>query len=486
MLALAGALLLGVGIQVDGQWSTVNSQQSTVDDQQSTVDRRPLTTVPAPWLQGDPADSIYRVAREALNKGRYREALDAFRSLERKFPKSGYVADGLYWQAFALYRLGGRANLQQATERLARQASAYDKAATRGDAEALRVRINTELAQLGDVEATEDLVRRADRLAVPPTPPSAPRAPVAPRVAGAVFGAPRADSDCGEDGDVKVMAMQGLLRNNPERAMPILKELMARRDSASLCLRRHALFLLATSNDQAASDMLINAAMSDPDKEVRESAVFWLSRTSDERAVPILDSVLRSSTDPDVQQAAIFALGTKRSDQARAALRSYVTKPGISPDLANAALFQVARDPRTTSAELKQFYANARSTEQKQQVLVAMMTRGDKDLAWLKQIVSDRNEDAELRQQALMTLIQGDVPTADLLKLFDAVQDDREMQGMMVLLMSRRPNDPAITDRLISIVKTSKDRELREQAMFWLGQSKDPRATALLEEILRQ
>jgi HEAT repeat protein len=482
MLALAGALLLGVGIQVDGQWSTVNSQQSTVDDQQSTVDRRPLTTVPAPWLQGDPADSMYRVAREALNKGRYREALDAFRSLERKFPKSGYVADGLYWQAFALYRLGGRANLQQATERLARQASAYDKAATRGDAEALRVRINTELAQLGDVEASEDLVRMADRVPVPPTPPTAPRAPLPPR--GPIV--MNDGGDCGEDGDVKVMAMQGLLRNNPDRAMPILTGLMARRDSASLCLRRHALFLLATSNDPAASDLLIKAAMADPDKEVRESAVFWLARTNDERAVPILDSVLRSSTDPDVQQAAIFALGTKRSDQARATLRSYVTKPGIPAELASAALFQVARDSRTTPAELRQFYTNARSTEQKQQILVAMMTRRDKDVAWLKQIASDRGEDAELRQQAFMTLIQGDEPTADLLKLFDSVQDDREMQGMMVLLMSRRPNDPAITDRLISIVKTSKDRELREQAMFWLGQSKDPRATQLLEEMLKQ
>ena len=29
---------------------------------------------PAPWLQADPADSLYRVAREALNRNQYRKA----------------------------------------------------------------------------------------------------------------------------------------------------------------------------------------------------------------------------------------------------------------------------------------------------------------------------------------------------------------------------------------------------------------------------
>jgi HEAT repeat protein len=214
--------------------------------------------------------------------------------------------------------------------------------------------------------------------------------------------------------------------------------------------------------------------------------VFWLSRTNDPRAVTVLDSVLRSSKDQDVQQAALFALSTKQSPEARRLLRTYVTKQGISPELAGMALFQVARDPETTPAELKQFYANASTTEMKQQILVAMMTRHDKDSQWLMQIATNKNEDKELRQQALVTLVQSDMPTADLLKLFDSLPADDEMQGMMVMLMARRPNDPAITDRLITIARTSKDKELRQQAIFWLSQSKDPRATKLLEEMLEQ
>ena len=468
MFVVAGALLLGVGAQAPV--SRVSS---------------PASVVPAPWLQGDPADSIYRVAREALNRGRYREALQAFRTLERKYPRSGYVADGLYWQAFALYRLGGPGNLRDASARLEDQARRFAQAATRGDADALAVRINSELARYGDASANADILREAERAArapvvapVPPVPPHAPRP--------ALAMVHDRDDDCGPDNDAKIMALHAIMRNDPDRAVPIVEKVMARRDSGSACLRQQALFVLATSNNPAANRLLLQAVINDPDKSVREGAVFWLARTDDPRAVTVLDSVLRTSQDQDVQQAAIFALSTKNDPKARDILRSYITKNGVSDDLAGMALFQLARDPQTTDAQLKQLYAQARTTEMKQQILVALMARPDKDADWLTSIATSKTEDREVRQQAVMVLVHSNVSTANLLKLFDAMPQDDEMQGMMLMLMSQRPNDPAITDRLITIAKTSKDKELRQQAIFWLGQSKDPRATRLLEEMLEQ
>ena len=484
MLVLAGVLMLGTGVEGSRGRGVEHLAHGAQRTAHSAL--RMATVVPAPWLQADPADSLYRVAREALNRGRYREAFEAFKKLETQYPESGYVADGLYWQAFALYRLGGRANLQLAEVKLLDQSSRFPKTATRGDAEALSVRITSELARLGDMNASEDLVRMTAPVVAPMPPMGVPRTPKSPKPPKA----PRpmlamSDDDCGEDTDVKVMALQGLMRNNAERAIPIIEKVMEKRDSGSACLRRHALFVLATSNDPAASKLLLRA-VGDPDQEVRQGAVFWLARTDDPRAVTVLDSVLQATKDEDVQQAALFALSTKHDPEARRLLRSYVTRPGLSPDLAQAALFNVARDPETTPAELKQFYANAKTTEMKQQILVAMMTRRDKDTQWLMQIATNKNEESELRQQALVTLVQSDLPTADLLKLFDSLPGDDEMQGMMVMLMARRPNDPAITDRLINIAKTSKDKELRQQAVFWLSQSKDPRATKLLEEMLEQ
>ena len=37
---------------------------------------------------------------------------------------------------------------------------------------------------------------------------------------------------------------------------------------------------------------------------------------------------------------------------------------------------------------------------------------------------------------------------------------------------------------LIRVVRTSRDPERRKTAMFWLAQSKDPRALDLIEELL--
>jgi hypothetical protein len=37
---------------------------------------------------------------------------------------------------------------------------------------------------------------------------------------------------------------------------------------------------------------------------------------------------------------------------------------------------------------------------------------------------------------------------------------------------------------LIGVAKTNKNPAVRKQAMFWLGQSHDPRALAYLEDVL--
>ena len=40
--------------------------------------------------------------------------------------------------------------------------------------------------------------------------------------------------------------------------------------------------------------------------------------------------------------------------------------------------------------------------------------------------------------------------------------------------------------KLIEVAQTNHNREVRKQAMFWLGQSHDPRALAFFEKILTQ
>ena len=61
---------------------------------------------------------------------------------------------------------------------------------------------------------------------------------------------------------------------------------------------------------------------------------------------------------------------------------------------------------------------------------------------------------------------------------------DSEIRKHAVFALSQRRSDEAVP-ALIRIARTSRDPELKRTALFWLGQSEDPRALDLFEEILR-
>ena len=51
--------------------------------------------------------------------------------------------------------------------------------------------------------------------------------------------------------------------------------------------------------------------------------------------------------------------------------------------------------------------------------------------------------------------------------------------------LSQLPSDEGVP-HLIRVARTHRSREVRRQAMFWLGQSGDPRALVFFEEVLRR
>src|SRR6185295_4163885 len=50
----------------------------------------------SPWAQGDAADSLYRTAREMVNRGEYRRAAQTLRDIPQKYPNSVYASEALY------------------------------------------------------------------------------------------------------------------------------------------------------------------------------------------------------------------------------------------------------------------------------------------------------------------------------------------------------------------------------------------------------
>ena len=453
-----------------------------------------LRVPPAPAAQADPADSLYRAARTALARRDYGRASELFGAIESRFTGSRYAQDALYWQAFALYRQGRDSNLRLALGVLGTQRTKYPKAATRGDAAALERRVQGELARRGDPAAAAAIAEAASAIARPPAPPAPapptqpapprpPRPPAPPRP-----GHHGSDSPCAEedDDDIKVAALNALQQMDAERAAPILRKVLSRRDSASVCLRRKAVFLMAQQQPEGAEETLLQAARGDPDADVREQAVFWLSQVGSERSVAALDSILRTTTDPNLQEKALFALSQQGSPRATQALRAYAQRSDVPEDARERAIFWLGQTGAPDNAAfLEQLYGQLQGEDLKKRVLFSISQMDTHEGGrWLVQVARNERETPELRKQALFWAEQCSVPTSEFADLYGATQD-RAMREQLIFVLSQRGDKPA-ADKLFAIAKSDPDRELRKKALFWLGQMDDPRVADVLQQILEQ
>jgi hypothetical protein len=92
---------------------------------------------------------------------------------------------------------------------------------------------------------------------------------------------------------------------------------------------------------------------------------------------------------------------------------------------------------------------------------------------------------AEVRGHALFWVAQyaGDAAAAAIEHAI-AHDPDQEVKEKAVFALSQLPRDEGVP-LLLRTLKTNRNPEVRRQAAFWLGQSKDPRALAFFEELLR-
>ena len=441
---------------------------------------------PAPWAQQDPADQIYRSARQELNRGRYATAADLFASIYTKHPRSTYAGDAYYWQAYALSRRDNDESLSKALKVLELQKEKARGASTRRDAEQLRIRICGELARRGDSECAAEIAEEARQAmtATPPTPPTATTPPTPPTPPTGRRSSRSVRERCDTEDDVQSAALNSLLQMDAERALPILKKVLARRDEASLCLRRKAVFLVSQHEGPETERILLDAARTDPDGQVREQAVQWLSQVDTPAAVAALDSILRSAGDPALQDKAIFALSQQDSPRARQALRDFALRAGVSSDLRQKAIFWIGQgDDPDRVGFLKTLFTQLRDIESRDKILFSMsQVEGRESQRWLLGVAGDVNENIELRKKALFWAGQSDIPATELFTLYEKMPS-REMKHQLIFVYSQR-DERAAVDKLFEIARTETDMELRKKAIFWLGQSDDPRVPAFLERLL--
>jgi hypothetical protein len=114
-------------------------------------------------------------------------------------------------------------------------------------------------------------------------------------------------------------------------------------------------------------------------------------------------------------------------------------------------------------------------------------TIADSVTVWprLLTLAKDESRTKSVRTQAVFWVSQaaGEKATAGLVDVVGDAAADQDVRLQAVFALSQRPKDEGIP-ALLDVAKGSKDPKIRKRAIFWLGQSGDPRAVAYFESVL--
>ncbi len=458
---------------------------------------------PVAWAQSDPADSLYKQARDQFNRGDYRKAAELFKSLPQKYSTSVYIADAQYYQAFSLYRIGGTPELQEALAVLesrkpvadqpvrdgvrraaAANASAAASASSGGggssgssstrsiyssnvtysfdrggrsanDAAGLAARIANVLSSRG--MANDAAVKRA-----------------------LAAGGNVCDQD---DQSVKAEALSALMQNDPETGRQMAVKILANKDECSVPLRRNAVMLVGNKRDDAAASTLIPVAKSDPSPNVRMAALEYLIRIQTDAAINAVIEIARTSDDKQVQRAAVRALAQSTNAHARAEVRTIVENNTGDETLRTSVIDGL--DARMTAEDatwLRGLYAKTTSARIKDRIVSTLARNGgDANNQWLLALVRNDDESLDARTTALEHVGRSmDLATLD--KMYDMSSSRPIRQTVLDLLSERK--EPEALDKIVEVAKSGTDIDMRRHAINILSRSKDPRASKLLLQLV--
>ncbi len=221
-------------------------------------------------------------------------------------------------------------------------------------------------------------------------------------------------------------------------------------------------------------------------REAREQAIFWMGQMDDDRVVGYLERILKDSREDMIQDKAIFALSQHRSDRSQAVLKEFAENESESDKLRGQAVFWLGQSNRGEGPEyLRSLYSRVRSEALKDKVIFSVsQQKGVDSENWLLDLVANERESVEMRKKALFWAGQSGASMQRLASLYSKTTE-REMKDQMIFVFSQR-REAAAFDKLMDIAKNDPDREARRKALFWLGQSKDPRVATMLSDMINK
>jgi len=421
----------------------------------------------SPDEQSQPGSEELGAGRAAAVRSRWQEALGHFRAVLEDYPNGELADDATYWTLRSLYALG---RYEEAVERANEFIDRYPRSDLFGDARVVRFEAAEALVSQGNADYERYLRYEA-----------APQAPPQPTRPGQAPDAPDAPDPTSE---LRIMALDALINMDEAAAWPILQRIVSESDEPAL--RGRAVWLLSQLDTLEAFDLLVDLARNDPDSEVRSNAMFWVGQSVEhvDRALDLLIDMINTGTDEEGVGQALFGLGQSASPRAQEALEALARDTTKSAELRGQALFWLGQQSGSLDL-LGDIALNDPDEELRGQALFGISQIDTEEANDFLLQIARSDAPVEVRSNAIFWLGQRqDERALDVLMgLWDDVQDT-EIRNQLLFALAQTNSERAV-DHLVMVAKDeSADPELRQQAVFWLGQSEHPKAKVALMEII--
>lgn len=216
-------------------------------------------------------------------------------------------------------------------------------------------------------------------------------------------------------------------------------------------------------------------------------AVTLVDGVEPERSLDFLERAARAGEgDDDLGARALAALGYHAGDGAARRLERLAFDRALGTELRKNALFWAGQSRPALATELAdRMLAEEPGRELQEHALFVLSQAGTPAAAERLRRAARSDSDGEVRSKALFWISQLDGEKESARWIYDAVADERdgEVREQGVFALSQVKGG---VDYLLRLLRESEHADVKRQALFWLGQSDDPRALDELSRLLEE
>ncbi|HEV2711270.1 MAG TPA: HEAT repeat domain-containing protein [Edaphobacter sp.] len=238
---------------------------------------------PAPLPTAAASDnSPYATGTRAMNEHRWPDAIRAFDKVIAAKEKRSDAA--LYWKAYSLNKLQRHSDSTAICNTLHAQ---YPDSSWNKDCDVLsisnpdiNIQLNDKVTQNVDVHVHPDV--HIDSIVIP-----------------------NINVDIKNNPDIKILALNSMLNQDPAKAIPVLRDIL--NGNQSLGVKKHAIFVLAQSKSPEAQAMLHDLVTGKKDPELQRQAIMMMALFQGKRDDGTLAELYHTTPDRQLKRSIISA-----------------------------------------------------------------------------------------------------------------------------------------------------------------------------------